>query len=158
MEKNTGQKITKDKGFDCDFCGKRVSQGLEAGVKNRNHCPDCLFSKHVDAVLPGDRKAVCQGKMPASGLCFKKSAPDKYGKSRQGELMLVHVCQKCGKISLNRLAGDDRTDKIMELVNFRNNGDSELVRKIKKGGVEVLGKEDEERVKRQLFGEKRRKK
>jgi hypothetical protein len=33
-----------------------------------------------------------------------------------GELMIVHKCLSCGKISSNRIAGDDFTDSMLSLV------------------------------------------
>ena len=33
-----------------------------------------------------------------------------------GELMIVHKCLSCGKISNNRVAGDDFTDAILGLI------------------------------------------
>jgi len=34
---------------------------------------------------------------------------------RDGEIMIVHQCETCGKISNNRIAGDDNTDEILRL-------------------------------------------
>lgn len=40
-----------------------------------------------------------------------------------GELMIVHRCLSCGKISPNRIAGDDFTDAILELILNESNED-----------------------------------
>lgn len=89
--------------FTCKNCGKEVS--LEAfGTRNRNHCPFCLFSLHVDNE-PGDRTSICQGLMPATAKIYK---PD-------GEEVLVHTCQKCGMTRKNRVAGDDSYEEIAKL-------------------------------------------
>jgi len=43
--------------FTCEQCGDDVR-----GSGFTNHCPKCLWSKHVD-VNPGDREASCGGMM-----------------------------------------------------------------------------------------------
>jgi hypothetical protein len=53
----------------------------------------------------GDRKSECHGSMKPVGLTTKKD----------GEIMIVHRCEKCGKVSNNRIAGDDNTDTILAL-------------------------------------------
>ncbi len=117
--------------FICKNCKKEVSETV-LGVQHRNHCPFCLWSKHVDKQFAGDRLEMCHGLMEPTGLTFKKVKPDKYGKERIGELMLVHECQSCDKVTINRIAGDDDPNKIMELAS----------------------KENKKEVERQLFGKK----
>ncbi len=77
---------------------------IAPGTKNRNHCPYCLFSKHVDNV-PGDRANACEGKMAPLGKVYK---PD-------GEEVLVHQCEVCGFVRKNRIAGDDDWDLVAKL-------------------------------------------
>ncbi len=89
--------------FICKNCGRQVS--LQApGTKNRNHCPYCLFSLHVDNTV-GDRAAVCGGLMAPIGKLYKSD----------GEEMLVHKCQKCGLVRKNRVAGDDSVELMKNL-------------------------------------------
>lgn len=129
-------------GFPCIHCGKFVPDNLEMGTKNRNHCPYCLYSKHVDEKV-GDRKAYCLGAMYPIGLTFKKilrQAQDK------GELMLVHKCEKCGKISINRIAADDDAKKIMKV--FKNS----LQMKLQQPDIQLATEKDKEEVEVQLFG------
>ena len=39
----------RDAGFQCGHCRNFVNaEPFISGVKNRNHCPCCLWSKHVD--------------------------------------------------------------------------------------------------------------
>ena len=53
-----GAKFTEiDEGFVCEHCGKKVEP---LGYSCRNHCPECLYSKHVD-INPGDREETCHG-------------------------------------------------------------------------------------------------
>ena len=47
--------------FRCVKCKQQVDT-LSFGTTQRNHCPQCLWSRHVDN-FPGDRKAACGGPM-----------------------------------------------------------------------------------------------
>jgi hypothetical protein len=77
--------------FTCLVCGHPVT-----GDGYTNHCPSCLWSRHVD-VHPGDRSATCRGLMAPVGL-------DTTG----GRLTLEHRCQDCGHTRRNRVdEGDD---------------------------------------------------
>jgi len=121
--------------FRCKNCGKDVITHGDIGTKNRNHCPFCLYSLHLDESFPGDRKALCKGIMVPVGICFKKEKKDKYGNERIGEIMIIHECSICSKKSKNRIASDDSSEKIIELAKKK-----------------VNGKELKE-INRQLFGE-----
>ena len=46
-----------DESFICENCHKKVNP---LGYTARDHCPYCLYSKHVD-INPGDRKESCHG-------------------------------------------------------------------------------------------------
>ncbi len=64
--------------FICDICRTFVQ-----GNGYTNHCPFCLYSKHVD-INPGDRASSCLGTMKplAKGL-------DKKG------YYIIHQCLEC---------------------------------------------------------------
>lgn len=89
--------------FICENCGHTVSPP-ESGTKNRNHCPHCLFSRHVD-IKTGDRRSGCRGLMEPIGIWVQK----KY------EWSLIHRCQRCGLIRSNRIAGDDNEVQLLSL-------------------------------------------
>lgn len=89
--------------FTCTNCKKNVSHDAP-GTKNRNHCPHCLYSLHVDEI-PGDRSNVCGGLMKSVGKKLKSNA----------EESIVHKCQKCGFERWNRVAGDDNDLLVDEL-------------------------------------------
>lgn len=91
-------------GFKCVHCGKTVAP-LKWGGRNRNHCPFCLYSLHVDIGTPGDRLSHCFGLMKPVAIESR----------RTGEYVLIHECIKCGKISKNRIAGDDNWDRVCQL-------------------------------------------
>ncbi|MBD3300114.1 MAG: RNHCP domain-containing protein [Candidatus Moranbacteria bacterium] len=136
--------------FTCKYCGKKVDSHPSAGIKNRNHCPFCLYSVHLDKEKAGDRLSRCQSLMRPTGLTFKKIKPDKYRRNKKGELMIIHKCQKCDKLSINRLAWDDNNKKIFDLFEKSlqlNVRESEL---ISKQGIEIIEKADEDEILSQI--------
>jgi len=111
-----GGRNWKNSDFRCMCCQNYVSAAvLFAGVHNRNHCPYCLWSKHLDLYQSGDRLAICKTKMRPVALALKQ-AQKKYARSAQGELMIVHQCEGCEKISINRIAADDDADRILAVL------------------------------------------
>ena len=54
----------RDEAFICENCHQTVSP-LQYSA--RDHCPYCLFSKHVD-ILPGDRSNNCHGLLEPIGI------------------------------------------------------------------------------------------
>jgi hypothetical protein len=75
----------------------------------RNHCPVCLWSRHVD-VRPGDRASTCHGLMEPAAIEHRR------GKG----MVIVHRCQRCGFTRPNRVAVDpvqgDEIDSIIALI------------------------------------------
>jgi hypothetical protein len=104
-----------EQGFVCKHCHNYVSAHmLFSSVQNRNHCPYCLWSRHMDLNKAGDRLAACKSQMQPVGLAFKQSHK-KYGQMSFGELMLIHLCIECGKLSVNRIAADDDAITVLEV-------------------------------------------
>lgn len=85
--------------FVCDNCGFSVS-----GNGFTNHCPKCLFSKHVD-VNPGDRTEVCQGLM--TPILVEK---DSLG------WIIVHQCERCQIKRRKRSDVSDSFDTLLSVV------------------------------------------
>ena len=101
--------------FRCAHCRNLVSTAhMLSGVNNRNHCPYCLWSCHLDLFVAGDRLSACKGQMKPIGLTMKKSR-NKYRLGSGGELMLIHRCIECGTLSINRIAADDHPDSVMDV-------------------------------------------
>ena len=90
-------------GFVCGKCRRPVN-GHGDGTRFRNHCPHCLWSRHVD-VAPGDRLHACGGSMEPIAVWVK----------RDGEWAIVHRCATCGTLRTNRVAGDDDAWAMMAL-------------------------------------------
>jgi hypothetical protein len=76
-----------------------------SGGRNRNHCPFCLYSRHVDGRTPGDRASTCGALMAPVGT-FARS---------KGEQVIVHRCLGCGFERHNRIAADDNFEEVMAL-------------------------------------------
>ena len=90
--------------FRCRNCALEVS--LDApGTAHRNHCPNCLWSRHLDDDTPGDRAADCGAVMEPVAISVRDA----------GEWVLVHRCTWCDEVHLNRAAGDDNPIMLMQL-------------------------------------------
>jgi DNA-directed RNA polymerase subunit RPC12/RpoP len=87
--------------FICINCGRTVIP-TDHGSANRNHCPHCLHSHHLD-LRPGDRRSNCRGLMVPVAIWVQ---PD-------GEWSLLHRCERCGLIRSNRIAGDDNEANLL---------------------------------------------
>jgi len=92
--KNFSKKIED---FTCEVCGAKVK-----GDGYTDHCPNCLWSKHVD-INPGDRASDCGGLMEPIGL-------DK----KHGEWKILYRCTKCGYKHLNKTSPNDKADLIKQ--------------------------------------------
>ncbi len=144
--------LKKNKGFECLYCHQWVSCDRFIGTHFRNHCPYCLWSKHVDYKKSGDRQSLCHGSMKPIGLTFKQEGFDKYGKPRQGELMIIHQCQDCGRLSINRIAADDDFQMILKIFEESKKLGKEILDKLQQEGIKLLSGEDESEIRTQLFG------
>ena len=90
-----------DDEFICENCQKKVSK---LNYTSRDHCPYCLYSKHVD-INPGDRKNTCLGLLkPIDIEKFK----DTY--------KIIYQCEKCHQIHKNIIANDDSFDTILNIM------------------------------------------
>ncbi len=84
--------------FICGHCGASVT-----GDGYTNHCPECLWSRHVD-VHPGDRAASCLGMMKPVGFTIK-----------HGDYILTHRCTTCGMEKKNKTSKKDNFEAILTL-------------------------------------------
>lgn len=133
-------------GFKCSHCKQFVIINDIMGTANRNHCNWCLWSKHVDETK-GDRRAFCKGGMEPIGLTFKHE-----GHNKVGEIMLIHLCSLCRKISINRIARDDPEHKILDIFCESLNLESQAKEHLSKAGICLLGRANKEEINIQLFG------
>jgi hypothetical protein len=138
--------------FRCAHCSYLVSAThMLSGVNNRNHCPYCLWSCHLDLFAAGDRLSACKAGMKPIGLTMKKSR-NKYRLEARGELMLIHECVDCGSLSINRIAADDDSESILMVFqdSFRQSDQKFLL--CEQQGIHMLGAEAMQTVQAQLYG------
>ncbi|MCK9874428.1 RNHCP domain-containing protein [Frankia sp. Ag45/Mut15] len=82
--------------FTCLTCGLDVQ-----GNGYSNHCPRCLWSRHVDR-NPGDRAEACGGAMRPIAVEF--------GADRA---VLTHACERCGNRRRCRTSAADDGDALL---------------------------------------------
>lgn len=90
----------KNENFICENCGKTVNPAMKTA---RDHCPFCLFSKHVD-INPGDRLNTCLGLLKPIGIEKFKST-----------YKIIYKCDKCHKLHKNVVCDDDNMELIIAL-------------------------------------------
>lgn len=147
LRKNYDQS-TSNQPFKCVNCGETVEVTGFIGTHNRNHCPFCLWSKHVD-IKPGDRAAECGGSMEPLGLTLKNSNEG----AGKGEIMLIHECTVCGKVNINRIAADDDPKTILKVFENSLLPDIQSISgKLSQQNIKLLSKTDTTEVTTQLFG------
>jgi hypothetical protein len=84
--------------FTCGHCGFQVQ-----GTGYTNHCPRCLWSKHVD-VNPGDRSESCHGLMEPVRV-------EKHG----ADLYIIQRCVQCHAQRRIKPADADDRDLLIQL-------------------------------------------
>jgi rubrerythrin len=88
----------KKEDFICEHCGEGVK-----GIGYTDHCPRCLWSKHVD-INPGDREADCQGMMePMRAVVIREG------------YVIYYKCDKCGYLHKVKAAENDNFEEIVRL-------------------------------------------
>ena len=90
--------------------------------------------------------------MQPIGLTLKPGKVNRYARENSGEIMLVHYCLSCGKISCNRIAGDDNAYAIIRLLSEPLEFESAWMREINASNICLLTLSNEEMVARALFG------
>jgi hypothetical protein len=84
--------------FRCACCGLFVE-----GDGYTNHCPRCLWSRHVD-IHPGDRAAACGGLMEPLAILVTGSRRE-----------VIHRCDRCGVTRNNQLGEAVDEELVREL-------------------------------------------
>jgi hypothetical protein len=127
------------------------SAHLLSGVNNRNHCPYCLWSCHLDLFVAGDRLSACKAPMKPIGLTMKKGR-NKYQSEARGELMLIHECVECKSLSINRIAADDDPETVMAVFQESLKLDRQTLGMCQICGIVVLNEDDAQIIHTQLYG------
>jgi len=68
--------------------------------------------------------------------------------------MIIHHCLGCGKISTNRIAGDDNTYTVATLVDEIKHIDVAIATKLQHQGIRLLTQKDKQNIYRTLYGYK----
>ena len=89
-----------DEEFICEYCHEHVEK---LKYTARDHCPYCLYSKHLD-INPGDRSNTCHGLLEPVGI-------EKF----KNTYKIIYKCLKCNETHKNIMATDDNFDKIIKL-------------------------------------------
>lgn len=89
----------KTEDFVCEVCGRKVR-----GNGYTDHCPDCLWSKHVD-INPGDRASECKGLLK----------PVRTTNDRNG-FFIEYVCEACKARKRVRAASEDNEELLFKLL------------------------------------------
>ncbi len=92
----------REEDFVCEHCKTKV-----VGDGYTNHCPKCLWSKHVD-VHPGDRAEACGGMMEPIRV---EGTTDAY--------RLIHRCKRCDMERKNDVAKNDDPEALIALASKR---------------------------------------
>jgi hypothetical protein len=101
--------------FKCKHCRRFVCP-LPSGGSHRNHCPFCLYSRHVDGRESGDRMSCCGASMEPIGR-FQRA---------KGEYVIVHRCLGCEFERFNRIAADDDFELVMSLAELPSRTSREM--------------------------------
>ena len=90
-----------DENFICENCNTKVQKLI---YSSRDHCPNCLYSKHVD-INPGDRLNECKGMLKPIGI-------EKF----KNTYKIIYKCEKCKKEHKNIIANDDNFETILNIM------------------------------------------
>lgn len=90
----------RNENFICENCDTEV---IKSSYTARDHCPHCLYSKHVD-IMPGDRQNSCLGLLKPVGI---EKFKDTY--------KIIYECTKCKLKHKNIISNDDNIDLIIKL-------------------------------------------
>lgn len=85
-------------------------------------------------------------------LAFKDYEINPFTGRGGGELMLIHQCINCGKLSPNRIAGDDNEYQILCVLKDSTSLNQILVKRLKKLGLIIITPENKEEALVSLFG------
>lgn len=84
--------------FVCEKC-----KTIAKGTGYTDHCPRCLWSKHVD-INPGDRKSECGGMMEPVEVEVKR-----------GEYIIHYRCIRCGYTHRVKASPEDNFEEMLKV-------------------------------------------
>lgn len=90
--------------------------------------------------------------MKPIGLMFKHSEVNPFTGRTSGDLMIIHECAYCGKISGNRISGDDCAHIILAVLDESLSIGDSLRARLANSGMYMLTHADTDEVRTALFG------
>lgn len=90
----------KKENFRCRNCGEWV-----VGNGYTDHCFKCLWGRHRDELVPGDRASACGGMMKPLRVWFKA-----------GKYRIDYKCNDCGHRFVVDAAKKDDREKLLEML------------------------------------------
>ena len=91
--------MRKIEDFTCGNCGEKV-----VGNGYTDHCPKCLWGKHVDFEVPGDRASDCQSLMTPIEVQYTG-----------GKYKILYKCNGCSHKFWVKAGESDNVEKLIEL-------------------------------------------
>lgn len=95
--------------------------------------------------------SACKAIMQPIGITMKQTR-NKYASYSKGELMLIHRCSECSKLSINRIAADDQAEALINIYHASLNLDEVIYQHLDRAGIHPLLGTDETILTDQLFG------
>jgi hypothetical protein len=86
------------------------------------------------------------------GLTFKGITYNLYAEKSSGEIMVVHACLTCGRISSNRIAGDDNAYAVIKLLEESGKQNTEIITRLTGLRIRLLSLENRDQILIALFG------
>lgn len=131
--------------FKCSHCGLGASSAIsaEVGSNHRDHCPRCLWSKHVAKEKLGDRESNCRAGMRPIGITLHRST---------GEPLIVLRCSGCDVLRTSRCLLDDDVFSIMRVFESSTELDPEIVAQLSEQNILILSASDREILTERLVG------
>lgn len=93
--------------FECENCWKKIEKNKNWWV--RNHCPHCLYSKHLDDKKPWDRLSTCLWLLKPVGIDFRKNK----------WYCISYKCIKCWNENINKVSEDDNFLDFVKKINSK---------------------------------------
>ncbi len=95
--------------------------------------------------------SACKAIMQPIGLTVKQGR-GKYITDTTGELMLIHRCSDCNKLSINRIAADDQAEMVAGVYRASLSMDEITLNHLNLAAIHLLQANDESTVFNQPYG------
>ncbi len=93
--------VRKVEDFKCGRCGMEIK-----GNGYTDHCPKCLWGRHVDEKIPGDRASTCRKMMEPLRVLYEK-----------GDYKIQYKCLGCQHQFTVKADKNDDREELLKLIN-----------------------------------------